>query len=114
MSVVKRAVRHILRAPAARTVALKLAAVRNRGLILCYHHVSPEPRPDAATPTLSTSDLRSHVEVLAELGDIVTTDELLADQFRRRPAFVLTFDDDYESHVTEVLPVLAGAESGWE
>lgn len=110
MSVTRLVARRAVRIPAIRSAALSLAHRRKRGLVLCYHRVAPRLQVGEATPTHATSELSLHLEALTDIGDIVGLKELLADRPRRRPAFALTFDDDYRSHVTEVLPLLTSAQ----
>ena len=88
--------------------ALRVAAARRRSLVLCYHRVAETTDPGSATPTHTTDDLRGQIDALRDIGPIVGLDELLSGE-AEPPAFVLTFDDDYESHATVVLPVLQAA-----
>jgi peptidoglycan/xylan/chitin deacetylase (PgdA/CDA1 family) len=85
-----------------------IGAARGRALVLVYHRVTPEgPGPVAVVPCVQEALFRRHVQALGELGELIPLEELL-----RRPAsglrvrFALTFDDDYQSHAGQVLPVL--------
>lgn len=91
-----------------RTPALRLAAARQRDLVINYHRVAPEgPQWFEVVPTVPTSLLRAHLEGLMEVLDIVTLRELVDDHPRgSRPRIAITFDDDYRSHYEHVLPVL--------
>lgn len=86
----------------------RLAAARGRSLVLVYHRVAHEvDASDAVTPCIPAPLLRRHVEVLAEVGEIVPLARLLRPASRAGPVrFALTFDDDYRSHVDYVLPTL--------
>jgi peptidoglycan/xylan/chitin deacetylase (PgdA/CDA1 family) len=88
--------------------ARSIGAARGRALVLVYHRVTPEdPGPAAVVPCVSEALFRRHVQALGELGELVPLEELLRRPGgRRRVRFALTFDDDYQSHVAQVLPVL--------
>jgi peptidoglycan/xylan/chitin deacetylase (PgdA/CDA1 family) len=87
--------------------ARRLAAARGHGLVLVYHRVNEGRGPDTVVPSVSPAVLRRQVEALMEVGRVVPLAELV--EARGRPGalrFSLTFDDDYASHVREVLPTL--------
>ena len=92
----------------AQTAALRLAAARGRGLVLVYHRVRPEGRiPSDVVPAVPTSAVRRQLEALADVGDIVPLDELIARaEPNGRVRFAVTFDDDEALHVSEALPLL--------
>jgi peptidoglycan/xylan/chitin deacetylase (PgdA/CDA1 family) len=73
-----------------------------------YHRVTPErPDPTAIVPCVEEGLFRRHVQALGELGAVVPLEDLLdppAD--RQKVRFALTFDDDHDTHVRHVLPVL--------
>jgi peptidoglycan/xylan/chitin deacetylase (PgdA/CDA1 family) len=77
--------------------------------VLVYHRITPEgPRPPAAiVPCVPEELFRRHVQTLGELGDLVGLEELLRQpDGRRKVRFALTFDDDFSTHASHVLPVL--------
>jgi peptidoglycan/xylan/chitin deacetylase (PgdA/CDA1 family) len=86
----------------------RIGALRGRSLVLVYHRVDDGRRPRAVVPTLPSDLFRRQVETLGEIGEIVDLQELLSDgKGGGRPRFAITFDDDYETHVERVLPILA-------
>lgn len=103
----KRMARTSLRAPVVAGAARRIAAIRGHGLVLAYHRVSPQAiGGPQLVPTVTTDRFVGQMEILGELGRIVTLGELLQGRMSTRPRFALTFDDDYLSHVEWVLPVL--------
>jgi peptidoglycan/xylan/chitin deacetylase (PgdA/CDA1 family) len=89
------------------SVGGRLAAGRGYALALVYHRVRPEPlREYEIVPCVPVRQFREHVEALLTMGDIVPAGELITSQRSRRPRFALTFDDDYATHFSYVLPVL--------
>lgn len=89
-------------------VLRSIGAFRGRGLALVYHQVvEAETSTPGIVPTVSVELFRQHVEALAEIGEIVSLSTLLDDPERhRKPRFALTFDDDYLTHVDQVLPIV--------
>jgi peptidoglycan/xylan/chitin deacetylase (PgdA/CDA1 family) len=94
--------------PRFRRTLAHAAAKLDRALILVYHRVGNDHSLGTElVPRVQASTLRSHLGVLRELGDIVPLAEMLDGPRRlERPRFALTFDDDYTSHATDVLPAL--------
>jgi peptidoglycan/xylan/chitin deacetylase (PgdA/CDA1 family) len=89
------------------SVGGRLAAGRGQALALVYHRVRPEPlREYEIVPCVAVGQFREHVEAFLTMGDIVPAGELITSQRSRRPRFALTFDDDYATHFSYVLPVL--------
>jgi peptidoglycan/xylan/chitin deacetylase (PgdA/CDA1 family) len=88
--------------------ARSIGAARGRALVLVYHRITPEgPGPAAIVPWVREDLFGRHVQALGELGDVVPLEELLhRPGGRRKVRFALTFDDDYQSHAGQVLPVL--------
>jgi peptidoglycan/xylan/chitin deacetylase (PgdA/CDA1 family) len=101
---VKRALRTGAVGEAVRTIA----ALRGRSLVLVYHRVAPnEPSGHGVVPVTPSDVFRRQVEALAEVGEIRPLEVLLEDRDRHaRPRFALTFDDDFVTHVDQVLPIL--------
>jgi peptidoglycan/xylan/chitin deacetylase (PgdA/CDA1 family) len=84
------------------------AAKLGRAMILVYHRVGDDRGGRTElVPRVQPSTLRTHIRVLRELGNIIPLADLLDGSLGgTRPRFALTFDDDYPSHATEVLPIL--------
>jgi peptidoglycan/xylan/chitin deacetylase (PgdA/CDA1 family) len=77
--------------------------------VLVYHRVTAagDRPPGEVVPSLDRRRLRTQIEALATLGDIVDLPDLLGPPTgHRRPRFALTFDDDYPHHVDNALPLL--------
>lgn len=104
----KRIGRAALRLRGVGAVARRIAALRGRSLVLVYHRVSPSDAPDPIViPTIRADVFRRHVQVLGEIGRVVSLPELLMrGDASGTPRFALTFDDDYPSHQESALPVL--------
>ncbi len=98
----------VLRSVAIRRLALSVAAARRRGLILIYHRIADETPTDwEIVSSLPTSLFRHQLEMLGEIGKIVSlTDLLQSSGAERHVRFAITLDDDYMSHVRHSLPVL--------
>jgi peptidoglycan/xylan/chitin deacetylase (PgdA/CDA1 family) len=106
----KAAIRGALRRGFGGRAARAVAAARGRALALVYHRVVADPGPPGVVPAVAAGLFRRHVEALAEIGDVVALDELLADASpRSRPRFALTFDDDFDTHRGEICPALTAA-----
>jgi peptidoglycan/xylan/chitin deacetylase (PgdA/CDA1 family) len=74
---------------------------------LLYHRVGQGVQPHEVVATLPADLARQHLEALADVGVVMTLQELLAaEQSADRPRFAVTFDDDYYSHVRDALPLL--------
>jgi peptidoglycan/xylan/chitin deacetylase (PgdA/CDA1 family) len=100
--------RRLFRIPALSRAARRLATARGRGLALLYHRLAPlGPGEHFVVPTVSPDTFRRQIEVLFEIGRIVSLVELLRHEPNEgRPRFAITFDDDYVSHVRTALPIL--------
>jgi peptidoglycan/xylan/chitin deacetylase (PgdA/CDA1 family) len=112
MTALARVGRRVLGNRLLRRLALASAALRGHGLVLVFHRITADADPSSGLlPALPKGLFRRHVEALLEIGDVVRLEELLepATQ-RRRPRFVLTFDDDFASHQRHALPVLRSLE----
>jgi len=87
--------------------ARSIGAARGRALVLVYHRITPEGQaPGAIVPSVRETLFRRHVQALGELGDVVPLEAFVQGGGRRRVRLALTFDDDYQSHASLVLPVL--------
>jgi peptidoglycan/xylan/chitin deacetylase (PgdA/CDA1 family) len=107
MATVRRLATSALRVRAVNAAARRIAAARGRSLALVYHRVVPDgSRPSSLVPGVPEPLFRQQVQALGELGEIVPPEELLGTGQRRRSRFALTFDDDYQTHADQVLPVL--------
>jgi peptidoglycan/xylan/chitin deacetylase (PgdA/CDA1 family) len=86
----------------------RIGAARGHSLVLVYHRVGPcRDGREQIVPCIPVSLFRRHVEILKQLGEVVALEDLLeAKTGRRRVCFALTFDDDYATHFTHVLPTL--------
>lgn len=98
----------VLGARAVGRAARRIAAARGCSLVLVYHRVTPEgPTPPDVVPCISQALFRQQVGALRELGELVPLEHLVG---RRggghKVRFALTFDDDYATHASAVLPVL--------
>jgi peptidoglycan/xylan/chitin deacetylase (PgdA/CDA1 family) len=76
--------------------------------VLVYHRVSAGPPPThPLAPFVPEPLFRRQVEVLGEIGEIVSLQSLIGEHSPRgRPKIALTFDDDYITHFEHVLPTL--------
>lgn len=88
------------------TIARRLASARGRSLVLVYHRVGGERGPLELAPRVPADLLRRHIAALGEAGRLVALEDLRVPDHDGPPRFALTFDDDYASHHTEVLPIL--------
>lgn len=97
-----------LRSTRLRRVALRAATARRRALVLLYHRIGPsEFRPSAVVPSLPEGVFREQLEMLGEIGELLSLPTLLEwREPRQRVGFAITFDDDHPSHVEHALPVL--------
>ena len=104
------AAKRILAIGTFRKLALDSARARHRRLILLYHRVGPAgPAPHEIVPTVPVSVFREQVQILHDLGRIVSLADIVADDGdgpMEQPEFAISFDDDYRCHVEHVLPVL--------
>jgi peptidoglycan/xylan/chitin deacetylase (PgdA/CDA1 family) len=98
----------VLRHTALRQVALGIARMRARSIVLVYHRLGPDGRAaHEVVPSLRTDLFRRQLEALGNIGDIVPLAELLQPpESVKRTRFAITFDDDEPSHVRHALPVL--------
>ncbi|MGH9139055.1 MAG: polysaccharide deacetylase family protein, partial [Acidimicrobiales bacterium] len=97
-----------LRPSPARRAALAAAARRDRRLVLVYHRLGT-PSSSDVVPVCPPAVFASHLQVLADVADVVPLPEIVAASRQARPPVALTFDDDEPSHVTEALPRLQAA-----
>ncbi|MDR7037301.1 peptidoglycan/xylan/chitin deacetylase (PgdA/CDA1 family) [Methylobacterium sp. BE186] len=94
-------------------------AARGQGLILTFHHVSPElPDPFAPNRLLSiTPDfLDETLTALRERGFTLVPLDAVPDHLARRPGArfaALTFDDGYRDNALHAAPVLARHRAPW-
>jgi peptidoglycan/xylan/chitin deacetylase (PgdA/CDA1 family) len=88
--------------------AARLAgALRGRGIALLWHRVHPAgASPDQVVRATASTTFAEQLEVLADLGDIVSLRDLETPHRGTRPRFALTFDDDDPGHRRHTLPVL--------
>src|SRR5690242_9874014 len=85
-----------LRHASFRNAALALAAARGRSLVLVYHRLAPGgAESHEVVPSLSNAVFGRQLEILGEVGDIVTVGDLMsAPEPRQRIRFAITFDDE--------------------
>jgi peptidoglycan/xylan/chitin deacetylase (PgdA/CDA1 family) len=103
----KRMGKAVLRFAPVRAAAMRAAAARGNGLALLYHRVTEDAAPPGdLVPSVPWRLLRRQLEVLGEVGELVPLERLPVPAAGRRPRFALSFDDDYHSHGSHVLPVL--------
>jgi peptidoglycan/xylan/chitin deacetylase (PgdA/CDA1 family) len=107
MTLLATAAKQALRLAPVRRAAMTAAAARGKGLVLVFHRVDPVTGPAMLVPSVSESILRSQIQSLLEVGEVVDLEDMLgAPQNWRRPRFVVTFDDDYPTHYLHALPIL--------
>ena len=85
---------------------LRAAAARGRGLVLCYHRVTPDTSPTDTIDSLHPDLFAQHLEALKKAGDVIPMASMMQWRSSRRPAFAITFDDDDTTHVNHALPIL--------
>jgi peptidoglycan/xylan/chitin deacetylase (PgdA/CDA1 family) len=105
---VKRLATPIFRLAIGQRAALRLAASRNRALVLLYHRVLPDGvAADEIVPSLPRRLFHQHLDALLQLGQIVPLRQLLQPPpAGAPPRFAITFDDDHAGYVDTVLPEL--------
>jgi peptidoglycan/xylan/chitin deacetylase (PgdA/CDA1 family) len=108
---VKRIARHgfdrVARQRTLERAACWSAAARGRGIALLWHRIRDDgPKATEPVRAVSTVAFVEQLDILLELGDVVSLDELEAAHRGRRPAFSLTFDDDDPGHSEITLPIL--------
>lgn len=85
---------------------------REQAMVLLYHDVRSElPPGDKAASTVSTAQLREHLQMLTDKGfHILSMDDFVSFMLYGKPippnALLLTFYDGYESFYKEAAPVL--------
>jgi peptidoglycan/xylan/chitin deacetylase (PgdA/CDA1 family) len=107
----KRAARHgfdrVARNRRVERAACRSAAARGRGIVLLWHRIRDEgPNVTEPVRAVSTASFVEQLDVLMELGDVVSLAEMESSRPRRRPSFALTFDDDDPGHAETTLPIL--------
>jgi peptidoglycan/xylan/chitin deacetylase (PgdA/CDA1 family) len=111
----RRAATSLLRLPTVNRAVRALARVRGHRLVLVYHRLGhPSAAGCEVVPSVPVDVFRAQLQALGEVVDLVTIDEILAEDGRRswaaagrrRPAVAVTFDDDLPSHADQALPVL--------
>jgi peptidoglycan/xylan/chitin deacetylase (PgdA/CDA1 family) len=99
--------RRAFRVGVLRRAALAAGAARGHGLVLVFHRIGDRSGRGGLVPTVPAPLFRQQLEALADAGDIVPLEALLAPASTpRRPRFAVTFDDDYPTHHDEALPAL--------
>ena len=110
----RRTATRALRAPMVNGAVRALARARGHRLVLVYHRVGePAPAHCEIVPSVPVDVFRAQLQALVETVDLVTLDEVLADEGMRlaetgcrRPAVAVTFDDDLPSHSAVALAAL--------
>jgi peptidoglycan/xylan/chitin deacetylase (PgdA/CDA1 family) len=112
---VRRVARTLLRSSTVNRAVRAFARVRGHRLVLVYHRLGPSGPPGCEIiPSVPVDVFRVQLQALREVVDLVTLDEILAQDAPpretvgqgRRPAVAVTFDDDLPSHAEHALPVL--------
>jgi peptidoglycan/xylan/chitin deacetylase (PgdA/CDA1 family) len=85
---------------------MRAAAARGRGLVLCYHRVTPDITPHQTIEPLHPDRFAEQMDALTKVGDVMPLESLLQRRAAHRPAFAVTFDDDDTAHVRHALPIL--------
>ena len=82
-------------------------AARGRGIALLWHRIRDRgPTPTEPVRAVSTAAFIDQLDILLDLGDVVSLAELESARRRRRPSFALTFDDDDPGQTETTLPIL--------
>ena len=111
----QRVARTLLRLPTVNRTVRAFARLRGHRLVLVYHRLGPSVGAGCQiVPSVPAEVFRLQLQTLGEVVDLVTLDEILAEDetargaqnHGRRPAVAVTFDDDLPSHVEHALPVL--------
>jgi peptidoglycan/xylan/chitin deacetylase (PgdA/CDA1 family) len=79
-----------------------------RAVVLMYHRVA-EPVMDPWQLAVSTQNFKEHLEVLAETGKVISTDQLIENVISRSlesDCYCVTSDDAYEDNYINALPVI--------
>lgn len=96
-----------LRRPGVRHAALRRAARNGRAIVLIWHRVAPHGAEEhEVVRTVPTAEFTAQLELLAELGEIVSLADVDRGGPSARPRFALTFDDDDPRHARHVLPII--------
>lgn len=110
MSGLKQAARAVLAFGPVRRVIQRRALSGDPVTVLCYHTIGPDRGGPDAWTVLRATDLRAHLEMIAEDYDIVPLATAVHDQpgrpGSRRPRVVLTFDDGEAGLFRHLLPML--------
>ena len=80
----------------------------SRAVVLMYHRIA-EPVMDPWQLAVSTQHFKEHMEVLAETGKIITTDQLIENVMNKKlesDCYCITSDDAYEDNYLNALPVI--------
>jgi peptidoglycan/xylan/chitin deacetylase (PgdA/CDA1 family) len=105
---IKRLLRTSLRAGPIGDAVRAIAAFEGRSLVLVYHRVTAaEPPEHEVVPSVTPMLFRRQLEALADIGNIVSLDEIVRDRDRHsKPRFAITLDDDFATHLEDALPAL--------
>ena len=79
-----------------------------RAVVLMYHRIA-EPVMDPWQLSVSTQHFKEHMEVLAETGKIIRTDQLIENIMNNNlesDCYCITSDDAYEDNYVNALPVI--------
>lgn len=79
-----------------------------RAVVLMYHRIA-EPVMDPWQLAVSPQHFKEHLEVLAETGKVISTDQLIENVINKNvesDCYCITSDDAYEDNFVNALPVL--------
>lgn len=77
-----------------------------KNLILNYHGVISNPKPDVTKNHLAVEQFEKHIKYLSKNFDLVTLEEVYSNKPASGRQIHITFDDGYKNNLTQALPVL--------
>ena len=98
----------LLGSGAIRPLLFRWAARRGRRLVLVYHRVG-RPPDGGIVSAVDRGTFSRQIQILSQVGSVVALESALQldNQAQERVHFAITFDDDYQSHLENAVPILA-------